>query len=195
VKESAMSTLLESAPNIDPPRLRLTIAQVAALYNNGLIDDHWELLNGELRRKMSINEPPMLANGLCYDALTQIFGTGFVRVPGPIALNNENAPEPDVAVTKQPRRVYTSLPPASEVVLVVEISDSTLRYDRTEKALLYAEGGITEYWIVNLPERCLLVHRQPGADGFGSLTTLTEIDTVSPLAAPSAVIAVKDLLP
>jgi Uma2 family endonuclease len=166
-----------------------------ALYNSGLLDEKWELIEGELRRRMPINEPHMTANGLCYDALTQVFGAGFVRVPGPIALNDESMPEPDAAVTKQHRRAYATAPPADEVVLLVEISDTTLRYDRTEKAALYARSGIIEYWIVNLPERLLIVHRQPTAEGFGSLTTLIETDHVSPLAAPQASILVADLLP
>jgi Uma2 family endonuclease len=165
-----------------------------ALYNSGLLDEKWELIEGELRRKMPINEPHMTANGLCYDALTQVFGAGFVRVPGPIALGEESMPEPDCAVTKQHRRAYTSAPPAEEVLLVVEVSDTTLRYDRTEKASLYARAGILEYWILNLPERFLLVHRQASAEGFGSLTTLTETDHITPLAAPQASILVADLL-
>ena len=79
--------------------------------------------------------------------------------------------------------------------MVVEVSVSTLTGDKKTKNRIYARNGIPEYWVVNVEGRELIVHRQPGADGYASVVTLQETDTVSPLAAPTSVIAVRDLLP
>lgn len=80
-------------------------------------------------------------------------------------------------------------------MLAVEVSDSTLRTDRTVKATLYGQAGINEYWVVNINGRTLEVFRQPGANGYTNVTTLTENETVRPLSAPQAEIRVVDLLP
>src|SRR5262249_26865513 len=87
-------------------------------------------------------------------------------------------------------------------VLIVEVSESRLDYDRTRKASLYARADITDYWIVNLVNNQLEVRRDPRPDpsqhyghGYASLTTLVPPAVVSPLAAPQVSLAVADLLP
>jgi len=79
--------------------------------------------------------------------------------------------------------------------LVVEVSDTSLEYDRTRKSRVYAQAGIAEYWIVNVVEGVLEVHRDPGAQGYRSVSTLHTGETVSPLAATGVPVAVADLLP
>ncbi len=79
--------------------------------------------------------------------------------------------------------------------MIVEISDSTLAFDRHEKAALYASAGIPEYWVIDPTGRRLLVHRKPQPDGYGALETLAESESVFPLAAPGQSLAVCDLLP
>ena len=83
----------------------------------------------------------------------------------------------------------------AETLLVVEVSDTTLREDRHYKAGLYARGGIAEYWIVNINARTLEVHRAPSGGQYGSSVTLTEADAIAPLAAPHSPVRVADLLP
>ena len=87
-------------------------------------------------------------------------------------------------------------------VLVVEVSDTTLAMDRTTKAALYARAGIEDYWIINLPDGVLEVHRQPApmtdqplGHHYRSITRLTISDTLAPLARPNALVSVADLLP
>jgi Uma2 family endonuclease len=78
---------------------------------------------------------------------------------------------------------------------VVEVSDTSLEHDRTRKARVYAKAGTQEFWIVNLVEGALEVHRDPGEGGYRSISRLRSGETVSPLAAPATRVAVADLLP
>ena len=103
-------------------------------------------------------------------------------------------PEPDVAIVPGGPRDHLAEHPRV-AALVVEVADSSLEYDRVDKARLYARAGFAEYWIVNLRDRCLEVHRQPSSGGYGSVATLAPDATVAPLAAPAAPITVAALLP
>lgn len=92
--------------------------------------------------------------------------------------------------------------PPSQVELVIEVSDSTLQYDQTDKASLYASLGIQDYWIINIPEETVEVRRQPIAraaarfdSDYSSIQILTRGQSVSPLVAPDVVLQVNDLLP
>ena len=102
--------------------------------------------------------------------------------------------EPDIAVVRGAIRDYMEAHPTS-AVLVVEVSNESLRYDRTVKQHLYARCRIPEYWILALPEACLEVYRDPAGDGYQSVTNRAAGDKVAPLARPDAEIAVDDLLP
>jgi Uma2 family endonuclease len=135
-------------------------------------------------------------------ALARVFGEGWdVRAQGPIALDDASEPEPDVAVVHGRPRDYVDAHPAHPV-LVVEVAHTSLAFDRGHKASLYARAGRPEYWIVNLRDRVLEVRRDPepapgavyGWD-YRTVATLSPGDAASPLAAPTARIAVADLLP
>lgn len=135
-------------------------------------------------------------------ALAQAFGEGWdVRTEGPIALDDDSEPEPDVAVVRGSLRDYLTAHPA-DPVLVVEVALTSLAFDRERKASLYARAGRPEYWIVNLVDRVLEVRREPARSAsapYGWHYRGVEVsgtgDAVFPLAAPSARIAVADLLP
>ena len=110
-------------------------------------------------------------------------------------------PEPDVAVVALDTPTNEARRPTS-ASLIVEVAESSLAYDRDRKGPLYAAAGIQDYWLVNLPERCLEVHRQPGPDAtsfsgwrYQELLRLRESDEVAPLVAPEVVMAVGVLLP
>ncbi len=122
-----------------------------------------------------------------------------VRVQMPLDLPDGSQPEPDLAVVSGTLEDYNAHP--TTALLVVEVSDTTLRLDR-RKTSLYASAGIAEYWIVNLKKRELEVHREPIADStaefnstYGQVMTLGENDTIAPLAHPESKIPVRDLLP
>jgi Uma2 family endonuclease len=134
------------------------------------------------------------------EALRAVFPTGWdVRSQLPIALDPDSEPEPDVSVVPGSFRDYPSAHPANPV-LIVEVADTSLALDRGEKAGLYAQAGIPEFWIVDLVNARLEVHRDPARDAggggrYGTARMLPRSATVSPLALPHAAVAVADLLP
>jgi Uma2 family endonuclease len=135
------------------------------------------------------------------EALRGAIGRGWqVRGQGPLALDDESEPEPDVAVVPGTFRDYVAAHP-SHPVLVVEVSESSLALDRDHKGSLYARAGLADYWIVNLVDQALEVCRDAGPDptaAFGwryrSVEVLRGEASVSPLARPGAAIRVSDLL-
>ena len=135
------------------------------------------------------------------EALRQAFGHGWhVRTQGPVALDDESEPEPDLAVVPGSFRDYAVEHP-SRPALVVEVSESSLALDREHKGSLYARAGITDYWIVNLADSALEVYREAGSDPaasfgwrYGSAEVLGRGASVSPLALPGVHIRVADLL-
>lgn len=104
-----------------------------------------------------------------------------------------SVPEPDFAVVKRSVDDLTVLPQASDLLLVIEVSDSTLSTDRNRKARIYSSAGIAEYWIVNLRSRVLEVHREPAEDGYRLIRRYGEIEEVEPPFGGS--VLVSDLLP
>jgi Uma2 family endonuclease len=155
-----------------------------------------ELMDGEIFRMPPQGSAHYTAVQLAEEACRAAFaGRNFsVRVQGPLAPPPDSEPVPDVAVVSGCARDYSGAHPTS-ALLVVEIADSTLEYDRGRKAGVYARAGIQEYWIVNLIQRCLEVHRQPVGGIYGVIERLAPSDSLSPPAAPHAEISVADLLP
>jgi Uma2 family endonuclease len=164
--------------------------------------DRVELVGGQLVVREPQGSPHTVAVRLAEDALRSAFGSSWeVRAQMPVALDDESEPEPDVAVCPGRPRDYLAGHP-SRPVLVVEAAQTSLAFDREHKGSLYARARLPEYWIVNLVDRVLEVYRNPvlSADApygwrFSTLLQLGAPDSVSPLAAPHARIAVADLLP
>jgi Uma2 family endonuclease len=133
--------------------------------------------------------------------LASAFGDAWhTRLHSPLALGEHSEPEPDIAVVADEPEDYLEAHP-STAALVVEVAEASLRVDRRFKTALYAEAGLSEYWIVNLVDRTLEVYRdlQPPSDRVASWTyrsidVLRPPATVTPQAAPSARIAIADLL-
>lgn len=173
---------------MDPPRKRWTRAECAALESSGLWDQQrLELVHGELISKMGKKRPHVNALVAVQAWLVRTFGEQFVNPEAPIDVapedNPTNEPEPDLVVLARPSREFRDAnPKASDLRLVVEISDSTLGFDLTTKAELYARAGIVEYWVVDVAARRLLVHRDPREGLYRSVTAYSEQETASPLA-------------
>ena len=164
--------------------------------------DRLELVGGQLLVREPQGGPDMTAIGLAEDAFRAAFGSGWiVRTQGPIALDDDSEPEPDVAVVEGSRRDYVSRHPGRPALLD-EVSESSLAFDREHKGSLYARAQVADYWIVNLVDRVLEVYREPveapaAVYGwqYGALLRLGTTDFISPLAASNARIAISDLLP
>lgn len=165
-------------------------------------DERVELIGGRIVAMSPQNSPHFTAIRLVEEALRTIFGAGYdVRVQGPLDLSPSSQPEPDIAVVRGTVRDYASAHPTT-ALLVVEVSESSLAFDRGEKASLYANAGIPEYWIMNLVDRRLDVYRDPVpmpgqsyGHGYQSYTPYFAVDTVTPLAASQGSLGVADLLP
>jgi Uma2 family endonuclease len=157
--------------------------------------DRVELLEGEIIEMTPEKSRHAAAVDLSLEALRRAFGASYsIRVQHPLAVSDASEPEPDLAVVRGSARDYVDQHPAS-AALVVEVSDTSLDYDRTRKARVYASAGIAEYWIVNIVAGVLEVHRDPGDSGYRSVSVRRAGETISPLAAEGAPVAVADLLP
>lgn len=192
-----MPTLLTQAPEIPappvPPRKRWTREQCAPLEASGLFErEHLELVDGELISKMGKNRPHVNAFTLMHLWLLQVFGGRFVNAEAPIdvsdADNPRNEPEPDLIVLKCDLATFASNPQPQDLALVVEIADSSLKFDLTVKAALYARAGIAEYWVLDVASRRLIVHRNPAAGRYTSVAAYAEDEQIAPLAAPNALL-------
>jgi Uma2 family endonuclease len=154
-----MPTLLTDAPQIPlppaPPRKRWTREQCAPLEASGLFEgEKLELIDGELISKMGKNRPHVNACTWMHLWLLETFGRQFVNAEAPIDVNPTdnvwNEPEPDLIVLKREFATFESNPQPRDLRLVVEIGDSTLKFDLTVKAALYARAAITEYWVLDV---------------------------------------------
>jgi Uma2 family endonuclease len=174
------------------------------LIETGLLrpGDPVELLGGQLIVAEPQGSRHFAAIQAAEAALRTAFGPGWqVRGQGPLAVDEESEPEPDVAVVPGSFRDYVAGHP-SRPALVLEVSDSSLSFDREHKGSLYARAGVADYWIVNLVDHVIEVYREPAPDlaaPFGwryrSVALLGPDASVSPLALPSARIGVVTLLP
>ena len=177
-------------------------AEYERLVDLGVFEgDPVELIGGHLIVAEPQNSPHATAVGAADDALRAALPPGFiVRAQMPIALDEDSAPEPDLAVVSGRRADYRRGHP-SRAVLVVEVADSSLHFDRHAKGSLYARGGIEEYWIVNLIDRVVEVYRDPQPDSaaphgwrYRSVSRLAAPASITPGALPAASVRVADLL-
>jgi Uma2 family endonuclease len=162
-----------------------------------------ELVNGVIYEMPAQKNDHLIIIHEVAQAVERAFGRGYwARIQGSLDLRPLSVLDPDVALVAGKRRAQLGQPNPTTALLIVEVSDTTVGYDRHRKASIYARAGIADYWIVNLKRRHLEVRRQPGPNlsakhnyGYGSLTILRPPEVVSPLAAPKAKIPVADLLP
>jgi Uma2 family endonuclease len=154
-----------------------------------------ELIEGEIL-EMSPEGPAHAAMvEAVAEELRAAFGAGFlVRVGHPVVLDPDSEPEPGLLVVPgRPRDYYRAHPTAA--LLLVEVSHSSLPFDRTRKARLYARQWVPEYWTMDLAHEHLEAHRDPRQGLFTSVQVLGRQDRVSPLALPDVGLPVTSLLP
>ncbi|MGI8788300.1 MAG: Uma2 family endonuclease [Pyrinomonadaceae bacterium] len=187
--------------NGEPKTVRWTREQYYKMAELGFFQNkRVELIKGEIIEMSPMKSAHATAVRLVVGILRDIFAKGFVVDSQlPLIFGRDDEPEPDAAVVKGKTRDFSAAHPKT-AELIVEVSDTTLHFDRTKKASLYAENKIRDYWILNLKNRCLEIYREPIKDkklGFvyTEIKILTEKETASPLAAPAAKIKVADLLP
>jgi Uma2 family endonuclease len=202
-ENSVTISRMEHHTPAEPKAIRWTRAEYYRMAKAGLLEGRRvELIRGEIVETTPQESLHATGVTLADDAVRRVFrGTFVVRVQLPLSLGLDSDPEPDIAVVAGTPRDYSGAHP-STAVLVVEVAISSVEYDRTTKASIYAEAGVQDYWIVNVPERQLEVYRDPGKVrdekqryGYGSSRVLATTDTVSPLGFPDASPRVADFLP
>ena len=186
----------------DATTYRFTRAMYGQMVNAGILEDqHVELIGGEIVQMSPINWGHSAACLLVADLLRDCFGKGHsVLVQAPLGFS-DSEPQPDIAVVRGTPRDFKDHP--STALLVVEISDSTLRFDRGIKGSLYASAGIQDYWLLNPKDRQLELRRGPKKDRgqrfgyrYADLRVLKPKNTVRPLALPDCEpLRVAEMLP
>jgi len=182
------------------PPLRWTVKEFHRLGDAGYFEGRRPfLIDGVIYEQGFMNEPRAIAMLLGQQVFQSIFGEGWViRNQLPLVFGLHTDPRPDFAIVRGTIRSQRPHPTSAE--LVIEVSDTTLDDDLTEKAELYAVAGIPEYWVLDLNARVLHVLRDPGplaANGtaYRSHRQIGPDDSVFPLGAPDQSVKVADLLP
>ncbi len=159
-------------------------------------DDRLELIDGEI----VVMSPIGRRHASRVDRVSNLFARRLgeaviVRTQNPIVLHDKAEPEPDIALLRPRPDFYDArTPTASDVLLVIEVADSSLDYDRRVKSALYARNGIVEYWLANLVEHHVIVFRDPTPDGYRDVQIALPGEELCPLAFPDLALAVEDIL-
>ena len=194
-----MTTTPAKAPQATRETRKFTVDEYFRMVEAGILKpkERVELIEGEI-----LVMPPMgsrhFGGVMRY---TRIFASLVVAaraallVQAPLPLDENSAPEPDVALLKYREDDYASgFPGPDDVLLVIEVADSSLNYDREVKAHIYGRAGIPETWVLNLPGDCIERFLGPGPDGYAQHTILRRGGKVAPVSLPDVELAVEDLL-
>jgi Uma2 family endonuclease len=211
VDEPAMSTIVPEpmvpdlglVPDMEwPPLHRLTVEQFEAMRAAGILDDDdaVELIDGLLVAKMTKKPPHVVACELTFWAIHGILPPGWrPRWESPVRVPRRSEPEPDISVVRgeDPRENKERHPGPNDVALLVEVSESSLGFNRRAKLRIYAAADIPFYWIVNLVDRQLEVYSEPHSGGYRSHQHLGPEEQVVLVIDGREVgrITVSDLLP
>lgn len=180
-----------------PHRYRLTVAEYHRLGEIGIFDEdsRVELIEGDLIAMPPIGEQHASKTRRLNRLLSlQVGETALVDVQNPVRLDVHSEPQPDVVLLKPRPDFYESAHPRPEdVLLLIEVSDSTLRYDRDTKVPLYAKAGIPEVWLLDLANRRLEVYRRPSPEGYREIQYPAPEESIAPVLLPELILSVASL--
>ena len=179
-------------------RRRFTANEYQRMGQVGILgeDDRLELLEGEIVEMAPIGS----RHQATVDRLNRLFSNrtaddAMVRVQGPVRLGEDSEPQPDLILLRRRSDFYTSAHPGpDDVLLLVEVSDTSLEYDREVKLPLYARHGIVEVWLVGLEAGLVEVYRGPTAQGYQEVSQLQRGQSLSSVALPQLELAVDEVL-
>ena len=177
---------------------RFTVREYHQMGEAGIFtrDDRVELLEGKIYAMSPIGS----RHAACVKRLTQLFvkklvDQAIVSVQDPIELNDRSEPEPDLAILLPRDDFYEEQhPKPADVLLLIEVSEVTLRFDRTVKLPLYAQNGIAEVWIIDLKKAGVEVYREPQDGVYGQKLTLKRGQLLTPENLPFLQLTVQELL-
>ena len=179
-------------------RRRFTVDEYYQMAQAGILgeDDRVELIDGEIIEMTPIGR----GHVSCVIRLTWIFGQRFgnaalVSVQNPVRLNEHNEPQSDLMVLRfRPDFYKSGIAGPADVLLLVEVGDSSAALDRRVKLPLYARSGIPEVWLLDLSRNTIRAHRDPTPEGYRTARTVRRGEKIAPLAFPDAELAAEDLL-
>jgi Uma2 family endonuclease len=183
---------------VQPTRRVFTVDDYHRMVGAGILSerDRVELINGEVLAMTPIGPPHGAAVDRANRAMVTAVGDrAIVRIQGSVRLNEYNEPQPDIVLLRPQADFYASrLPGPSDILLIVEIAQSSLEYDRTVKAQLYAETGVVEYWLADLGHECLFVHSDPRIGKYRTVRELHRGEAVAPQFLPDCQLPIAALL-
>ena len=196
-----MPTVLQAVPyqSEEPRRMKFTRENCKFLEENGLLEGRYELIEGDILFKMPQKMPHIQFLISIARWLIEALGHEYVLEQAPISIpepdSKTNEPEPDIVVTSENILRMRKAPTFANVLLLVEVSDTTLYTDKNRKAALYARAGFREYWIADVNARQIIVHREPTPTGYTDIKAYSVGETVSLLARPDLSKSVEELIP
>jgi Uma2 family endonuclease len=178
-------------------RQPLTIAEFERAWDDGAFspDARLELIRGEIVEMTPIGDRHALCVMWLCDLLADLRPVGILSPQNPLRLpSQESIPQPDAVVFRR-RADFGARPPrAEDVLLLVEVADTSLFYDRKRKLPLYAENGIPEAWLIDLNSEAVFVHRRPSHEGYQEMRAYRRGEAISPQAFPENSFAVDEIL-
>ena len=193
-----LETLEVDAAEVELARRRFTAAEFLRLVEIGVLaeGDRVELIQGDLIEMSPIYITHISTLNRLVWLLSNALGKQVIlSVQNPVQLSEDNLPQPDVAIFRFQEEFYSEQHAKPEdILLIIEVADTSLRYDQRVKSKLYGTAGIADYWIVNLPERQIEVYREPRPNGYRTVTTYAPGETLSPLAFPDVVLQVEQIM-
>ncbi len=193
-----MKTLERPSQTVHSSKSKLwTVDECDLMSQVGILQGRYELVEGEVIEKMGQGGTHSLLIRALLNLLAGLFGLERMMVQLPIRILGEagryNEPLPDLAVTREGYHAYRQNPQPKDILLLLEISDSSLLFDLTTKARLYSLASVVDYWVVDVENRRLIVHRFPTVEGYDEITEWDIGESVAPLALPDVAIAIAEL--
>ena len=181
-----MTTLAEPRIQIEPTRRRISVDEYYAMAEAGILgrDERVELIDGEIITMSPIGNEHAASVDTGTHFLSRLVGDKvIVRVQSHVRLDDHHQPEPDLTLLEWRDDFYRYTSPGpDDVLLIIEVSDSSLSYDRNVKLALYARFGIPEVWIANIPARVVETYTDPVDGEYTKRRSYSPGETVSPAA-------------
>ena len=159
-------------------------------------DDRVELMEGEILMMSPIGSRHVASvNRVLMELSILLHGRAIVSVQNPVVLNDFSEPEPDIALLKPRADFYApALPTAADILLIIEVADTSVEYDRDIKLPAYARSGVSEVWLADIPAEIVTVHSDPANGAYRTARTYRRGDAITPLHFPDLSIEVASLL-
>lgn len=178
-------------------RRKFTVEQYHKMVESGILteDERVQLIRGEIIEMSPIGTKHAACVNRLVNLLVQLLGKRIILASqNPVALNENSEPQPDVALLKPRDDFYaTAHPQPQDILLLIEVADSTVVYDREVKIPLYAEANIIQVWLVDVNEQIVEVYQQPTAAGYQLLQKFTRGESLSITALPDVNISVDEI--